>query len=57
MTIFSNAKHCYAICLKFGNRFFTCLIMLGFQAKAIIYSKIKENLPLYCRKFSEFVIS
>ena len=57
MAIFDNAKHRHAICLKFGERFFTSRIMLGLQAKASVCSTIKENPPLYCRKFSAFVIA
>ena len=57
MRIFSNAKHCHTICLKFGDRFFTYLSMLGLEAKASICSAIKENLVLYCPKFSVFVVA
>ena len=55
MRIFSNVKHCHAICLKFGDRFFTFLTMLGLEAG--ICSAIKENLVLYCRMFSAFVVA
>ena len=44
----------HAVCLKFGNKFFTSLTILGLQAKANICSTIKENPPLYCRMFSRF---
>ena len=29
MTIFKNAKHRHAICLEFGDKFFTSLTMFG----------------------------
>ena len=36
MRIFNKVEHHNAICLKFGDRFFTFLAMLGLEAKAII---------------------
>ena len=56
MRAFNNSEHCQAICLKLEDRFFTSLTMLGLQAKANICYTIKENLLLYCRNFSAFVI-
>ena len=57
MKIFSNVKHCHAICLKFEDRFFTSLTMLGCESRASICSVIKENQILYHRKFSAFVVA
>ena len=56
MKIIYNVKYRYAIRLKFGDKFLTSLTNLVLQAKASICSTIKENLLLYCRKFSAFVI-
>ena len=57
MKIFNNVKHRHTICLKFGDIFFTFLAMLGCGAKASTGLAIKENLILYCRKFSAFVVA
>ena len=58
MGIFNNVKHRRTICLKSGDRFFTSLTMLGLESKsASICSTMKENLILYCRKFSAFVVA
>ena len=55
MRIFYNLKHRYAIHLKFGYKFLTSLTKLVLEEKACICSTIKENLLLYCCKFSAFV--
>ena len=46
MTMFNSVKCGHTICLKFEDRFFTSLSMLGLKVKAIICSTIEENLPL-----------
>ena len=51
MRIFKIVKHRHVICLKFGDRCFASLTMLGLEAKASTCSAIKENLISYCRKF------
>ena len=56
MRVMYNVKHRYVIHLKFGNKFLISLTKLVLEAKASIYSIIKENLLLYCRKFSAFVV-
>ena len=57
MKIFNNVKHRHTICLKLGDIFFTFLAMLGCEAKASTGLAINENLILYCRKFSAFVVA
>ena len=49
-------RHCYAIRLKFGDKLLTSPMKLVLEAKASICSRIKENLLLYSRKFSAFVV-
>ena len=56
MRLIYNVRHCYLICLKFGDKLLTFLTMLVLEGKASICSTIKENALLYCRKFSVFVV-
>ena len=57
MGIINYVKHRHTICLKFGGRFFTSLSMLGLEEKARICSAIKENLSLYCSRFTAFGVA
>ena len=50
-----NVKHRYATRLKFEDKFLTSLTKLVLKTKFSICSIIKENLLLFCRKFSAFV--
>ena len=51
-----SVKQRYAIRLKFEGKFLTFLTKLVLERKASIYSAIKGNLPLCCRKFSAIVV-
>ena len=55
MRIIYNVKH-FAIHLKFGDKFLNSLTKLVLEAKASICSTIKEDLLLYCREFSAYVV-
>ena len=57
MKFFFNGKYRYIICLKFGDKFLTSLTKLRLEAKATIFSTMKENRLLYCRKLMAFVIA
>ena len=51
-----NIKHLYVIRLKFGDKFLNSVTKSVLEVKASTCSAIKENLLLYCRKFSAFVV-
>ena len=51
-----NVRHGYAIHLKLGDKFLTFLTKQVIAGKTSICSTIKENLLLYCRKFSALVV-
>ena len=57
MRIIYNLNNCYGIRLKFGGKYLISLTKLVLEAKASIYSIIKENLLLYYRKFLAFVVA
>ena len=52
-----NVKHRYGLRLKFGDKLLTFLTKLVLEAKVSTCSTIKENLLLYCRIFSAFVVA
>ena len=55
--VFNNVKHFHTVCWKFEDIFFTSLTVLRAEAKFSIYSKVQENLFLYCHEFSAFVVA
>ena len=54
MRIIYNLKHCYTIRLKFEDKFLPSVTKIVLEAKASISTTIKENILLYCHKFSTF---
>ena len=52
-----SVKQRYATRLKYEGKFLTFQTKLVPEGKASIYSTIKGNLRLYCRKFSRFVVA
>ena len=56
MRITYNVKYRYPICLDFGEKFSTSQTKLVLELNAGIWSTIKENLLLHCRKFLAFVV-
>ena len=57
LSILNDVKHRHTIYLKYRDRFFTFLTMLGLEAKASICSTVTENVILKCRKFSAYVVA
>ena len=55
MRILNKLKHLHVICLKYGDKFFTSLIMLVPEGNASISSTIKGNPISFSRKFPAFV--
>ena len=53
--IIRNVKHSYAARLKFGDKVFPQTKII-FDAKPSVCSTIKDNLVLFCRKFSAFAV-
>ena len=56
MRIIYNARHPYAVRLKFEDKLPTFLTKLDLRGKASVCSTVIENLLLYCRKFLVFVV-
>ena len=56
MRIIYNVKRCYAVRLKFGDKFLTLLIKFVLEEEASIASTMKGNIILYCRKFLVFAV-
>ena len=57
MTTFNNVKYRHIHYLKFGDRFFPSLAILGLQTKASIFCTIRK-IYLYsvCRTFLAFIM-
>ena len=54
--IIYNVRRGYAIRLKYGGKLLIFVTKYVLEAKASICSTIKENLLLYCLKFSALVV-
>ena len=53
----NNVKHFDLIYLNIEDRLFNSLTMLGLELEGSFICTIKENLILYCRKFSAFTVA
>ena len=56
MRVNYDVKHRYAVRLRFRDKLLTSITKLVLEVKTNICFTIKENLLLYCGKFSAFVV-
>ena len=56
MRIIYGVRHRYEIRLKIEGKFLTFVTKLVPEGKTSFSYTIKQNLPLYCREFSAFLV-